>query len=97
MRKEAINEAIHANPESFVAVLKDWKYAMKLKNIYTSGLCEGVRDFSLQNQCGIIPRIKEEVFQFLPLINTAEHFVQAHCESLRQHLNETAEEIEFAR
>ena len=98
-RKEAINEAIHVlESESFVAV-KRLKYSDEIEKIYMpADSASGVRDF-LQNQCGITPRnrIKEEVFQLFAAYKHGGALVQAYCESLRQHLNETAEEIEFAR
>lgn len=98
-RKEAINEAIHVlESESFVAV-KRLKYSDEIEKIYMpADSASSVRDF-LQNQCGITPRnrIKEEVFQLFAAYKHGGALVQAYCESLRQHLNETAEEIEFAR
>ena len=87
------------NPNQFVAV-KRLKYSDEIEKIYMPAK-------TLRAACGIfckinveLPReteIKEEVFPaFRVLINTAESLVQAYCESLRQHLNETADEIAFA-
>lgn len=98
-RKEAINEAIRVlESESFV-VVKRLKYSDEIEKIYMHGdSINGMWNF-LQNQCGITPRnqIKEEVFQLFTAYEHGGALVQAYCESLRRHLNETAEEIEFAR
>ena len=71
---------------------------MKLKKIYMSEDSVSSAGF-FARPCGITPRdqIKEEVFRLFEGYEHGGVLVHAYCASLRQHLNETADEIAFSR
>lgn len=98
-QKETINEAVHQLESKQLVTVKRLKYSDEIEKIYMSeDSVSSAQDF-LRNQCGITPRdqIKEEVFRLFEDYEHGGVLVHAYCVSLRQHLNETADEIAFLR
>lgn len=94
-RKEAINEAAHILESEKLVTVKRLKYSDEIEKIYMPEESASSAQLFLRDQCGITPRnqIKEEVFQLFTAYEHGGELVQAYCTSLRQHLNETADEI----